>query len=72
MADPIKNVIASQTLVRAQAIDVASLRTGQKATQTIINQLANGARPVTVQPSIKTAGASKGNLPRGSLVDILA
>jgi len=72
MVDSIKNAVASGTLIRAQALDIAALRSGQRATQTIINQLANGAKPTTVQPSIKSAGASKGNLPRGSLVDTLA
>jgi hypothetical protein len=60
------------TLLRAQTTNLTALTNSQQATQKLIDQLADGAKPSTVQPAVKTAGASKGNLPRGSLFDILA
>jgi hypothetical protein len=52
---------------------VATLNNPQQVNQKFIDLMANGAKPTTVQPAGRSAGSSKsGNLPRGSLVDILA
>ena len=64
--------------VRALVFGVLSLSLAaavvnpQQVNQKFIDLMANGAKPTTVQPAGRSAGASKGNLPRGSLVDILA
>ena len=72
MVDSINNGAGPvSSLLRAQQTGTINLNanTPQKP---IIDQLANGARPTTVQPAEKSAGSSKGDkLPRGSLVDIL-
>jgi len=75
MVDPINNTGPISTLLRAQAAGAPTVTAAnsQRPTQTLINQNANGAKPTTVQPSFKASGAPKGdNLPRGSIVDILA
>jgi hypothetical protein len=40
--------------------------------RTFVARSANSAPPSIVQPGAKASGSSKGNLPRGSLVDIIA
>jgi len=70
MVDSISNGPVS-TLLRAQSSGL--LNATQKASdiRPIIDQTSNGARPSTVQQPVRIIGAS-GDLPRGSLVDILA
>jgi hypothetical protein len=72
MVDSINSSAPISTLLRAQTAGLSTLNNSRQPAQTLINQLTNGARPTTVQPSAKGAGTSKGNLPRGSLVDIVA
>ncbi len=70
MVDSINNGGPISTLLRAQST-IASLNNSQQTTQTIIDRAANGAKPTTVQPTTKIVSPND-NLPRGSLVDILA
>jgi hypothetical protein len=71
MVDSVNNNGQVSSLLRAQAVGTVALnRTSQQATQTLLNQTVNGANPPAVKQGSKPAGVS-GNVPRGSLVDIL-
>ena len=71
MVDSVNNSGPVSTLLRAQSTNPITIPNNPQ--KPIIDQQANGAKPTTVQPAVKSAGSSKNeNLPRGSLVDILA
>ena len=73
MVDSVNNNGPVSSLLRAQSSTLISLNNAQQTAQKLFDQLANGAKPSTVQPGTKTAGASNGEkLPRGSLFDIFA
>ena len=66
---------------RAQQISIAALRSAQLQTQSIVNVLSSAAAPAKAPepaPSLPqgggndTGGKPSGNLPRGSLVNLLA
>jgi|GEM_PF-2754996 hypothetical protein len=73
MVDSINGGGPVSTLLRAQqqAPLINAVHNSQHATQKLIQQVANGAKPTTVSPSAKIVSPNE-NLPRGSLVDILA
>ena len=68
---------AISTLLRAQTAGVNNLKSNQKATQAIINQLqknapANGqVSSSLIASSSQNGGGGSGILPRGSLVDVV-
>jgi hypothetical protein len=68
--DPINNSGAISSLLRAQSVGIIALNSNKQATQALITQLAKGVKPVAV--STNAGNNAGGNLPRGSLVDILA
>ena len=69
MVDSLKYSNSVSSLPRTP---IATANAGQFAARTLIDAQANGAKPSTVQPAVKGAKSPKGDLPRGSLVDILA
>jgi hypothetical protein len=72
MVDSVASTGPVSTLLRAQSAATAAFQTAQPS-QKFFDLVTNGARPSTVQPLEKSAGATKGShVPRGSIVDISA
>jgi hypothetical protein len=72
MADLVNNAGAVSNLLR-QPATLTQTNNVQQATQKFFDLVANGVPSTKVQPAEKSAGSSRsGNLPRGSLVDMLA